>query len=50
MPDSEDQPTSPAEVVEKHGRPLIEELAADGNIAAQAVLNIVDDTAGGHGA
>lgn len=33
----DDQPTTAEELIEKHGRPLIEELAADDNIAAQAV-------------
>lgn len=44
----DDQPTSPEELIEKHGRQLLEDLASDGNIAAQATLNIVDnDTEGG---
>lgn len=46
MPDREDRPTSPEEVVEKHGRETIGDLAADGNITAQVVLDMVDETDG----
>lgn len=42
--DNDDRPTTPAEIVEKHGRQRLEKLADQGNIAAQATLDIVDDT------
>lgn len=39
----DNQPTTPHEVVEKHGRQRLEKLADQGNITAQAVLEIVDE-------
>ena len=39
----DDQPTTPQELVEKHGRDRLEDLAEDGNITAGVVLDIVDE-------
>lgn len=39
----EEHPTSAEEIIEKHGRTVLEEMAANGNIAAQAALELVDE-------
>ncbi len=41
--DTDETPSSAEELVEKHGRTKIEALAEQGNIAARAALDIVDE-------
>lgn len=41
--DIDDRPGSVEELVEKHGRDVLERLADDGNIAAREALNLYDE-------
>lgn len=46
MTNEEREPQTAEEIVEKHGREILEEMAEDGNIAARACLEVADEREG----